>query len=74
MPRAADVPNFQLDTLVTPCTHNPLGAKGCGEAGTIGGSACIMNAVVDALRGHGVRHLDMPATPLRVWQAMQTRD
>jgi aerobic carbon-monoxide dehydrogenase large subunit len=74
MPRASDVPSFTVVTdESSPCTHNPLGVKGCGEAGTIGGSACIMNAVVDALRDRGVRHLDMPATPMRVWQALNAR-
>jgi len=72
MPRADDVPSF---TVVTnehaPCTHNPLGVKGCGEAGTIGGSATIINAVVDALSGHGIKHIDMPATPEKVWRAIQ---
>ena len=73
MPRADDVPSFTVLTDETsPCTHNPLGVKGCGEAGAIGGSACIMNAVVDALADHGIRHIDMPATPNRVWQAIQS--
>ena len=70
MPRAGDVPNFQLDTLVTPCTHNPLGAKGCGEAGAIGSPPAVINAVLDALRPLGVKDLDMPATPARVWEAI----
>jgi carbon-monoxide dehydrogenase large subunit len=70
MPRAADVPNFQLDTLVTPCTHNPLGAKGCGEAGAIGSPPAVINAVLDALRPLGVKDMDMPATPARVWEAI----
>ena len=56
---------------MTPCTHNPLGAKGCGEAGAIGAPAALMNAVMDALSGAGVKHLDMPATPRRVWEALQ---
>jgi carbon-monoxide dehydrogenase large subunit len=70
MPRAADVPHFKLDTLATPCTHNPLGAKGCGEAGAIGSPPAVMNAVLDALRPLGVKDLDMPATPARVWEAI----
>jgi carbon-monoxide dehydrogenase large subunit len=58
-------------TKVTPCTHNPLGAKGCGEAGAIGAPAALMNAVHDALSAAGVNYLDMPATPHRVWNAIR---
>ena len=72
MPRADDVPSFKVATTVTPCTHNPLGVKGCGEAGAIGSPAAMMNAVMDALAPVGVRHLDMPASPHRVWQAIQS--
>ncbi len=72
MPRADDLPSFKVTTRVTPCTHNPLGAKGCGEAGAIGSPAALMNAVLDALAPLGVRHLDMPASPHRVWQAIQS--
>jgi carbon-monoxide dehydrogenase large subunit len=68
MPRADDLPDFRVDTTVTPCTHNPLGVKGCGEAGAIGSPAAVMNAVTDAL---GVRDLAMPATPEKVWRALQ---
>jgi aerobic carbon-monoxide dehydrogenase large subunit len=71
MPRADDLPNFALSTNVTLCTHNPLGVKGCGEAGAIGAPAAITNALVDALRPLGVRHLDMPATPERLWRVIQ---
>jgi carbon-monoxide dehydrogenase large subunit len=71
LPRADDVPSFKVDTKVTPCTHNPLGAKGCGEAGAIGAPAAIMNAVLDALAPVGVTHLDMPASPHRVWRAIR---
>jgi carbon-monoxide dehydrogenase large subunit len=71
LPRADDLPSFVVDTRVTPCTHNPLGAKGCGEAGAIGAPAALMNAVMDALAPAGVRHLDMPASPHRVWQALR---
>ena len=71
MPRADDVPSYTVDTFVTPCTHNPLGAKGCGEAGAIGSPAALMNAVHDALASRGVRHIEMPATPLQVWSALQ---
>jgi carbon-monoxide dehydrogenase large subunit len=66
MPRADDLPSFKVGTEVTPCTHNPLGVKGCGEAGAIGAPAAVMNAVTDAL---GVRDVEMPATPERVWRA-----
>jgi aerobic carbon-monoxide dehydrogenase large subunit len=71
LPRADDLPSFKVTTKVTPCTHNPLGAKGCGEAGAIGAPAALMNAVHDALSAVGVNYIDMPATPHRVWQAMQ---
>ncbi|WP_428516734.1 xanthine dehydrogenase family protein molybdopterin-binding subunit [Roseovarius sp.] len=74
MPRADDVPFYQVDhSCQTPCTHNPLGVKGCGEAGAIGSPPSVVNAVVDALQraGHDVKHIDMPLTPSRVWAAMQ---
>ena len=71
MPRADDLPSFELDRTVTPCPHNPLGAKGCGEAGTIGSTPAVVNAVVDALRPMGVTDLEMPLSPQRVWAAMQ---
>jgi len=71
MPRAADVPMFEVDhSCVTPCTHNPLGVKGCGEAGAIGSPPALVNAVIDALAERGVTHIDMPLTPSRVWTAM----
>jgi len=73
MPRADDLPNFKVDhSCQTPCTHNPLGVKGCGEAGAIGSPPAVVNAVVDALQrgGHDVTHIDMPLTPGRVWQAI----
>ena len=70
MPRADDVPKFTLDTICTPCTHNPLGTKGCGEAGAIGSPPAVMNAVLDALKDLGVKDLDMPASPARVWEAI----
>jgi len=72
MPRADDLPSFKVATKVTPCTHNPLGAKGCGEAGAIGAPAAMMNAVHDALSAAGVKYIDMPATPHRVWSALQS--
>ena len=68
MPRSDDVPSFKVGTEVTPCTHNPLGVKGCGEAGAIGAPAAVINAISDAL---GVRDVEMPATPERVWQTIQ---
>ena len=71
MPRAADVPSFEIGETVTPCPHNPLGVKGCGEAGAIAAPAAVINAVVDALSSLGVTHVEMPATPQRVWRAMQ---
>jgi len=71
LPRADDLPSFELDRTVTPCLHNPLGAKGCGEAGTIGSTPAVVNAVVDALRPMGVTDLEMPLSPQRVWAAMQ---
>ncbi|MEP6996759.1 MAG: xanthine dehydrogenase family protein molybdopterin-binding subunit [Betaproteobacteria bacterium] len=72
MPRSDDLPSFNVATKVTPCTHNPLGAKGCGEAGAIGAPAALMNAVHDALSAAGVKYIDMPATPHRVWNALQS--
>jgi aerobic carbon-monoxide dehydrogenase large subunit len=68
IPRATDVPYYKLDTRETPCTHNPLGVKGCGEAGAIGAPAAVMNAITDAL---GVKDLPMPATAQTVWRSMQ---
>ena len=74
MPRADDLPGFSVDhSSVTPCTHNPLGAKGCGEAGAIGSPPALVNAVVDALEERGVTHIDMPLTPRRVWEAMNAQ-
>ena len=71
IPRAEDLPFFVTDQTVTTSPFNPLGAKGIGEAATIGSTPAIVNAVVDALRPFGVRHLDMPLRPERVWRAMQ---
>jgi aerobic carbon-monoxide dehydrogenase large subunit len=62
---------FKLDTTCTPCTHNPLGTKGCGEAGAIGSPPALINAVLDALAPLGVKDFDMPASPHRVWEAIQ---
>jgi aerobic carbon-monoxide dehydrogenase large subunit len=70
IPRASDVPMFKLDTRETPCTHNPLGVKGCGEAGAIGAPAAVMNAITDAL---GVKDVPMPATAQTVWKSLQEK-
>jgi carbon-monoxide dehydrogenase large subunit len=67
MPRAEDLPNVGVATHTTLCTHNPLGVKGCGEVGAIGSPPAVMNAVVDALKDYGVRHVEMPATPQKIW-------
>ena len=72
MPRADDVPLFEVDSHEVPTNVNPLGAKGVGEAGTVGALPALLNAVNDALAPLGVRHLDMPLTPERVWRAIQT--
>jgi len=71
MPRADDFPEFKLGHVCTPCTHNPLGTKGCGEAGAIGSPPAVINAVLDALSTVGVKDFDMPASPARVWAAIQ---
>ncbi len=74
MPRADDLPSFEVDRQVTPCPHNPLGVKGAGEAGAIGSTPAVVNAVIDALEPFGVRDLEMPVTSERVWKAMQNAD
>jgi len=72
LPRASDMPDFRVElSKGTPCTHNPLGVKGCGEAGAIGSPPAVINAIVDALWDDGVRNLQMPATPFAVWGALQ---
>jgi aerobic carbon-monoxide dehydrogenase large subunit len=71
MPRAADVPPFVLADHAVPTPTNPLGVKGCGEAGCAGALTSVMNAVIDALSDRGIHHLDMPLTPFRIWQALQ---
>jgi carbon-monoxide dehydrogenase large subunit len=73
MPRAADIPDYILGHTITPSPTNPLGIKGVGEAGTIGATPAIANAVVDALAPFGVKHLDLPFTPEKVWRAMAQR-
>ena len=71
MPRADNVPFFSFSTHNVPCTANPLGIKGAGEAGAIGAPPAVINAIVDALSGNkGRAHIDMPATPRRVWEAL----
>jgi carbon-monoxide dehydrogenase large subunit len=71
IPRADNMPFFETDHTVTPCPHNPLGVKGIGEAGTIGSTPAVVNAVIDALSDYGVKDLQMPLLPQRVWAAMQ---
>jgi len=67
---SAELPSFELLASETPATTNPLGAKGIGEAGTIGATPAMQNAVIDAVSHLGVRHIDMPTTPSRVWAAI----
>jgi carbon-monoxide dehydrogenase large subunit len=71
MPRADDVPSFGFISHPVPAKTNPLGAKGCGEAGCAGSLPAVMNAVVDALAVHGITHIQMPATPEVVWRAIR---
>jgi aerobic carbon-monoxide dehydrogenase large subunit len=71
VPRASQMPHLELDHTVTPSPVNPLGIKGCGEAGTIASAACLVNAVCDALSPFGIVHIDKPLTPARVWAAIQ---
>ncbi|MGA2943012.1 MAG: xanthine dehydrogenase family protein molybdopterin-binding subunit [Xanthobacteraceae bacterium] len=71
MPRAADVPSFELADHPAPATTNPLGVKGCGEAGCAGALTSVVNSVIDALSDHGIRHVDMPLTPSQIWRALQ---
>jgi carbon-monoxide dehydrogenase large subunit len=70
LPKASYLPNYELHRMTTPTPVNPLGAKGVGEAGTIGATPCVINAIVDALSPYGVRHLEMPARPEKIWRAM----
>jgi carbon-monoxide dehydrogenase large subunit len=71
MPRAHDLPFFSFSTHNVPSTANPLGIKGAGEAGAIGAPPAAINAIVDALHAaRGIRHVDMPATPRKVWEAL----
>jgi aerobic carbon-monoxide dehydrogenase large subunit len=72
--RADDLPAIEFAYNVVPCRTNPLGVKGAGEAGAIGAPPALVNAVVDALGELGIEHLDMPLTPERLWQAIQTTE
>ena len=71
VPKASQIPRFELDRTETPSPVNPLGIKGIGEAGTIASSVAVANAVMDALSSHGIKHMDMPLTPPRVWESIQ---
>ncbi len=71
MPRADNFPPFEISFNNVPCTTNVMGIKGAGEAGSVGSLASVMNAVIDALSPYGIRHIDMPATPLKIWRAIQ---
>ena len=74
MPRADDIPAFAFSTHNVPSTSNPFGVKGAGEAGAVGAPPAVINAIVDALhRRVGARHIDMPATPRRVWETLNGR-
>jgi carbon-monoxide dehydrogenase large subunit len=72
LPRADDLPEIEVDLLEVPCAGNPLGVKGAGEAGAVGSPPALINAIVDALSIDGVTHIDMPATPEKIWQALST--
>jgi carbon-monoxide dehydrogenase large subunit len=72
VPAASELPSFERIEMVTPTPRNELGAKGIGESGTIGATPAVQNAVVDAVAHLGVRHIDMPATPERIWEAIRT--
>jgi aerobic carbon-monoxide dehydrogenase large subunit len=71
MPSAAELPSYETSQTETPTPLNPLGAKGIGESGTVGSTPAVQNAVVDAVSHLGVRHIDMPVTPERVWRAIR---
>jgi carbon-monoxide dehydrogenase large subunit len=72
LPTAAELPSFETDRTVTPSPVNSLGSKGVGEAGTIAASAAVTNAVIDAIRPLGVNYINMPLTPMRVWEQIQS--
>ena len=71
VPRATDLPMYELDRTVTPTPVNPMGVKGAGETATIAGSPAVINAVVDALSPYGVKHIDMPAKAEKVWRIIR---
>jgi carbon-monoxide dehydrogenase large subunit len=73
LPRADNMPSFDFSTIEVRCRNNPMGVKGCGEAGSVGSPAAVINAIIDALAPHGVKAIDMPATPERVWGAIHKR-
>ena len=73
VPKADFFPRFEVDRTVTPTDVNPLGVKGAGETGTIASTAAVANAVMDALSPFGIKHLDMPLTPGRIWEALRGR-
>jgi aerobic carbon-monoxide dehydrogenase large subunit len=70
LPRADDLPDIEVELLEVPCAGNPLGVKGAGEAGAVGSPPAVINAIIDALSVDGVTHIDMPATPEKVWKAI----
>jgi carbon-monoxide dehydrogenase large subunit len=72
LPKADQLPNFEVSTHTTLCKHNALGVKGCGEAGAIGATPAVINAVVNALDDLNIDDMALPATPERVWQAIRT--
>ena len=74
MPRADGVPAIEVSTLEVPCKNNPMGVKGCGEAGSVASPAAVINAIIDALADLGVRAIDMPATPQKVWRLIQEHE
>ena len=73
VPKASAFPMIETGRVETASPHNPLGVKGAGEMGTIAATAVIANAVIDALTPFGVKHLDMPLTPEKIWRAMQAK-
>ena len=74
LPRADDLPPLNFVSNGTPTTRNPMGVKGCGEAGAAGSPPAVINALVDALKDYGVQHIDMPATSERIWSAIRAGD
>ena len=70
LPRANDLPDIEVDLMEVPSASNPLGVKGAGEAGSVGSPPAVISAIIDALSGDGVTHIDMPATPEVVWRAL----